>query len=56
MAIKVFTLTELFGWYIPMPEANDHWEWPKPCLICGAAVFKPNAHQKWHNTAVEGKP
>lgn len=46
---RSLTLTELFGWFTPLP--NDHasdWPEPRTCLKCGAAVFNPHRHQQWH--------
>jgi len=45
--IRVYQLTELFGWYA-YPAALDD---PRECLVCGAAVANSDQHQKWHNSA-----
>lgn len=47
---KVWTLTELYGWFTPMAgNRDDRWDFPRPCHVCGAAVLKPDAHLSWHN-------
>lgn len=44
-----FTLTELFGMYVPMPELDDTWPVARECHRCGAAILKPDNHLRWHN-------
>ena len=50
--LKKHSLTELFGWFVHMPMSKDLWDYPRPCMLCGSAVLKPDAHRVWHDKQV----
>lgn len=45
------TLTEMFGYYIEMPDNGRNGEWiiPKTCKMCGSLVTIPEKHREFHN-------